>query len=361
MAQHPTRRKFLIGGTSALAAAGLAPWPGRKAFAAEELTAVEWGGVYIDNMKPLVAKYGKYDMTWELHAGGSAAILPKIRSQWPDNLVYDMVAAWTPVFLSMIREGWLETVTPENVPNIVDIPESLIDKDDQGNFKTIPRNIGAGHFAYRKDLCPIEIKHIEDFLNPRLKGQICWPDPVYGTNQQMVMLALARGGDEKNMEPGWEFMKELAKSGNIGRVYKTETDLITSMSTGETSLGHSAAQNFIHLSEQNLPIVQLSKVDDPGLKTTIYVEGWSVLKGPRSAAAFDLANHTISAENNTWWAEKTGSPPVNEKSKAPEAVEHIVFTDEEIQRYAYLPDWDHISKQVDANVKRFEQEIVPLL
>ena len=362
MANEPTRRQILLGGAKTLAAAGLiSTFPGaNRAFGAKDLTLVEWGGHYVEKMKTLVEKHGGFNVTWELHAGGSAAILPKIRSQWPDNLKYDLVSGWDPVFLSMIREGWAETVSVDTMPALADIPESLIAKDEQGNWKSIPRNTGGGYFAYREDLIPFEITSIEDFLDPRLKGQILWPDPFYGTNQQMVMLALARGGDEHNMEPGWEFMKELAKSGNIGRVYKTESDAITSMSTGETSLAHSANTNFSELSK-NFPIRHLTKMDDPGLKTALYIEGWNVMKGPNSETAMELANWAVTPENNEWWAKTIGAPPVNLKSKAPEGLEHLVFTEEELQKHVHFLDWDHTSKAVDGWVKRFEQEIVPLL
>lgn len=363
MAHKPTRREVLIGGAGVLAAAGLtAGMPGaREAWGQDSLTIVEWGGPYVAAMKELAEKQGKFDITWELHAGGSAAILPKIKSQWPDNLQYDMVAGWTPVFLSMVREGWAETVTIETVPNLVDVPEALITKDADGNWKNVPRNTNGTYFGYREDICPIEITSIEDFLDPKLKGQILWPDPFYGTNIQMVMLALARGGDEYNMEPGWEFMKELAKSGNIGRVFKTETDMINSLSTGETSLAHGAGSNFVTLARQ-FPINQLTKVpNSPGLKTAIVVEGWTVMKGGNTAAANDFANWTISAENNEWWASSIGAPPVNDKSAAPAELAPLVFTEAEIQASGYFPDWDYISQQVDGWVKRFEQEIVPLL
>ena len=362
MTHMPTRRQVLVGGASAIAAAGLtATMPGiRRAFGKEGLTVVEWGGPYVEGMKELANKQGKYDVTWELHAGGAAAILPKIKSQWPDNVKYDLVAAWTPVFLSMVREDWVETVTVKDVPNLADVPEALITKDDKGNLKNIPRNTNSIYFGYRKDLCPIEIKSIEDLLNPKLKGQILWPDPFYNTNIQMVFLALARGGNERNMEPAWEFMKQLAKSGNIGRVFKTETDSINSMSTGETSVAIINGANFIQLARK-FPIVHLTKVDDPGLKTAIAVEGWAVLKGRNTKAAFDFANYTIGPEHNAWWAGHGGFPPVNSKAKASEELAPQVFTDEELKKYAYFPDWDYVSKQVDGWVKRFEQEIVPLL
>ena len=363
MANEPTRRQILLGGAKTLAAAGLiSTFPGaNRAFGKESLTVVEWGGPYVEGMKQIAEKQNKYDITWELHAGGSAAILPKIKAQWPDNLKYDMVAGWTPVFLSMVREGWAETVTVDTVPNLADTPETLITKDSQGNWKNIPRNVNGTYFGYREDLCPIEINSVEDFLNPKLKGQILWPDPFYGVNIQMVMLAVARGGDEKNMEPGWEFMKELAKSGNIGRVFKTETDMINSLSTGETSVAHGAGSNFVNLAK-DFPIRHLTKVPNaPGLKPGIVVEGWTILKGDNTERAMDFANWTITPGNNTWWADAIGAPPTNSKSTAPDTLAHLVYTDEELKEFGYFPDWDYVSQQTDRWVKRFEQEIVPLL
>ena len=63
-----------------------------------------------------------------------------------------------------------------------------------------------------------------------------WPNPTLNTNLQVVALSKALGGDEYNMEPGWEFLAEMAKVGNIGRVSANTSDVITSLETGETSV-----------------------------------------------------------------------------------------------------------------------------
>jgi putative spermidine/putrescine transport system substrate-binding protein len=358
-----TRRQFLAITGSAVGAAAIAGHAGviMPAKANESVVIVEWGGPYVDGMKQLAAKWGQLDVVWELHAGGSAAILPKIRAQWPDNLKYDAVTGWDLSFKTMVREDWAETITIDDIPNLADIPPSLIMKGADGAFKSIPRNLSAQHFAFRKDLCPVDVKSVEDLLDPKLKGQICWPDPFYASNTQMIMLALARGGSESNMDPAWDFMKELAKSGNIGRVYKTEADMITSLSTGETSFAHGTASNFVNLG-RNLPIGFLTKVDDsPGVKTVLYTEGWAILKGRKTKAIADFINFAISPENNTWWAKHAGAPPTNTRATSPQGLEQLMFSEEELKKYAYFPDWAYISTQLDGWVKRFEQEIVPLL
>jgi len=358
----PSRREFVIGAFGGLAAgamAGSVPMF-NQAKAAEGLTVVEWGDPYISAMKKIAAKQDRFDINWVLHAGGAAAILPKIRATWPKPQ-FDLVAAWNPVFQSMIKEGWCEPFTADKVPNIEHIPDSLIYKDDQGRALNIPRTLSAIHWWYREDTCPIEIKTLDDLLDPKLKGKILFPDPVLNTNIQMITLALHRGGDERNMEVGWEFIKELAKSGNIGRVAHADVDVVNSISTEETCVAFSGSPNAIKLRE-NFPIKMLTKAGrETGFVTSLYHEGWSILKGGKTDAAFEFANHTISAENNEAFNAEGGGIPANTKSKATEKLSHLMFTDAELKDHAYVPDWAYIASQVAPWMKRWEQEVVPML
>jgi len=111
-----------------------------SARAAQDLSVVDWGPPWIDNSKKMAAAWGKEPINWTLHSGGAASILPKIKAGWP-NPPYDLVDNWSPVFLSMVREGWAETVTLADCPNLKHIPESLITKDGDGNWKNIPRGL----------------------------------------------------------------------------------------------------------------------------------------------------------------------------------------------------------------------------
>ena len=204
-----------------------------SAAAAVELTAVEWGGDVVNAMKQIEAKQDKVTVNWVLHQGGSGAILPKIKATWP-RAEFDYVAGWEGSFNGMLKEDWLVPVTTEMVPNLADIPQKIIVKNAKGDWMAVPRAVGGIYFAYRKDICPVEIKSIDDLFDPRLKGKICWPGPTQSMMLQLVALALHAGGNENNMEPGWELMKKLAESGNIGRIAVTDTDFTTSLTSGET-------------------------------------------------------------------------------------------------------------------------------
>jgi putative spermidine/putrescine transport system substrate-binding protein len=360
MTKTETRRRFLTRTTPGALALFAAPEFSGRALAKENLTFVQWGGKYINVSKDIVGKQDKAEVTWELHAGGAAAILGKIQAAWP-NVKYDVVAAWDPVFLSMMKEGWVETISLDDVPNLKDVPKTLIFKDDKGAFTTAPTSINANLWAYRQDRCPFELTKIEDLLDPRLKGQIVFPDPLLSTNFAVVTLAMARGGNEHNLEPGWKFVAELAKSGNIGRVAHSDNDIITSMTTGETSINFGSAVVNGTVA-QNFPVKTLGRVPgDKGFKTVIFTTGFVVLKGKNKKAACELINFMLSPENNSAYNKEIGTLPSNTRAAVPETLGFLKFTEEEDKQFVYHADWTYVSSQVNSWMKRWESEIVPLL
>jgi putative spermidine/putrescine transport system substrate-binding protein len=322
---------------------------------------VEWGGAYGETMKSLVARLGGYDVNWVLHTGGAAAILPKIRARWPE-VDYDLIAGWDPVFSAVRREGWAVPLTPENVPNLADIPDGLFYKDASGAAINVPRTLAAFYWFYREDNCPFKLTSLDDLLDPRLKGKVLYPDPSWGSNFQTITLALHRGGDERNMDPGWALLKELARSGNIGRVSTAEVDVVNSITSGETCVGFTSVSNALEIAK-NFPVRHLSKGGrKSGFVTGIYQEGWYVLNGPRTEAALSLVNQLVSAKNNGEFNAAVGGIPVNVGAKTSDTLAHVTFgSQQELADFAYVPDWEYVSAQADPWKQRWEQEIAPLL
>ncbi|MCK1428762.1 extracellular solute-binding protein [Bradyrhizobium sp. 87] len=356
-----SRREFLKGAASTAAlAAGISLAGVTGARAEETITAVEWGGNYGNEMKKLAAKQSDVKINWQLHAGGATAILPKIKAKWP-NPGIDLLTGWDPSWQIIAREGWAEPVTPEKVPNLADIPQKLLVKDSAGNIVNIPRTITAMIWFYREDKAPFQIAKIGDLLDPRLKGKICFPVPSLGSNLQMLTLALHNGGDERNMEPAWEFMKKLAQSGNIGRVANADSDITNSITSGETCITMQGGAGPIERG-RDFRIRYLSKMDKgSGFRTFVYHEGWCVLRGGHTDAAFKFANFAIGPETNTEFNQAVRAVPVNVKSKVVDEIKPISFNNEEMEKYVYIPDWAYLSTQTDAWMKRWEQEIAPLL
>lgn len=328
-----------------------------EAHAKEELTVVEFGGVHPDASKKVAAKWDKTDIAWTLHVGGGAAILGKIKATWP-NSPYDLIDEWSPVFPAMINEGWAESVTAADVPNLADIPERFLTKDDKGNIKNIPRSVDGSYFAVRTDRCPIEIKTIEDLLNPKLKGQICWPGPTVFMNMATITLALARGGNEFKLDPGWKFLEELAKSGNIGRIYQSGIENENSITTGETSITYASNGQLSTLAKR-VPLNALTK-SDSSLKAAVYVEGWVIMaNSSKKKAAMEFANFMVSKESSELFHQSVNSVPANRFVRPGPNAAAIQFAPQEFDSFAYLPDWGYMSSQLDRWVKKFEQDITP--
>lgn len=329
-----------------------------RAKAATELTAVEWGGDVVNAMKKIAENQDKVQVNWVLHQGGSGAILPKIKATWP-NAEYDYVAGWEGSFSGMLKEDWMVPVTTETVPNLADIPEKIIVKNAKNEWMAVPRAVGGIYFAYRDDISPIKLKSIDDLFDPSLKGKICWPGPTQSMLLQLVALALHAGGNENNMDPGWELMKKLAKTGNIGRIAVTDTDFTTSLTSGETALGFYSEPQLTAVAK-SFPLVRLTK--QQGLPTFLYQSGFAVFKNrPNLDATLGFVNHAISPEMSTLYAEIAGEAPLNVKAKTPENLKHLAFTPEEMDKFVYVPDFNVVLAQQDAWAKRWENEIAPLL
>ncbi|HEX9447573.1 MAG TPA: substrate-binding domain-containing protein [Dongiaceae bacterium] len=355
-----TRRQTLKGAAATAAVTFLGGTFGsiRRAAAATELTAVEWGGDVVNAMKQIATKQDQVTVNWVLHQGGSGAILPKIKATWP-NAEYDYVAGWEGSFNGMIKEDWLVPVTVETVPNLADIPQKIIVKNAKGEWMAVPRAVGGIYFAYRKDICPVDIKSIDNLFDSRLKGKICWPGPTQSMMLQLVALALHAGGNEHNLEPGWALMKKLAQSGNIGRIAVTDTDFTTSLTSGETVAGFYSEPQLTAVAK-SFPLVRLTKQE--GMPTFLYQSGFAVLKNrPNLAATLAFINHCISPEMSNLYAEIAGEAPLNVKSKTPDALKHLAFTPAEMDKYVYVPDFNEVLKQQDAWTKRWENDIAPLL
>jgi len=259
----------------------------------------------------------------------------------------------------MVKEDWLETINPADVPNLANIPEKIIIRDGKGNIKAVPRAVGGMYFGARTDTAPIAVKTIDDLLSPDLKGAICWPGPTQSMMLQIVALALHAGGSETNMEPGWKLMTELAKSGNIGRVAITDIDFTNSLTSGETSVGFFAEPGWAAVAK-NFPVTRFTK--DSNFKAFLYQSGFGVLKNrPNTKATLDFVNFAISPDMNSLYAKVAGEAPLNSKAVTPDNLKHLSFTSDEFSSFVYVPDYNVVLEQQDAWSKRWEQDIAPLL
>jgi putative spermidine/putrescine transport system substrate-binding protein len=266
----------------------------------EQLLVVQWGAAWIEVSRKIVDEYVKTSgdkIAWELHAGGAMAIVGKIKPVWP-RVNYNVISGWDPTFRAMIKEGWIEPVSLDEMPALKEIPPAFFQKDDKGQLMSVPLSTAGAFWGYREDLVDKPIENIEQLLEPRFKGKLCVPFPVNLTGLLMLTLAMQRGGNERNIEPGWQFLKELAERGQIGRVINNNSEFINAMSSGETSVAFFNIGAWTQV-RKRFPSKILSRLKDN--KGFLFNEGFAVMKGDDKAkieakiAALEAAAQSLAA------------------------------------------------------------------
>ncbi len=327
------------------------------------LLMVQWGAPWIDVTREIAGDFTKQTgdrVAYELHAGGAMAIVAKIRPSWP-RTPYNLISCWDPVFAAMIESDWLEPVTVEELPVLKEIPPAFFQKNKAGQLMSIPLSTSGAFWGYREDLLKEKLTSIEQLLEPRFKGQICVPYPVNLTGLIILTLAVQRGGNERNIEPGWQFLKELAQRGQIGRVINTNSEFIDAMSSGDLSVAFFNAGAWAQV-RKRYPTRILNKLADN--KGFLFNEGFAIMKGDdpaKVAAAKQLAGTFATAANNTKYNMPLGEGPTNIHATPGPDIAGIFYAPDELDRYAYVADFGYMSSQVNGWARRWETEIVPLL
>jgi putative spermidine/putrescine transport system substrate-binding protein len=355
-----TRRDALKLASAGALAAPLSQSMIGQALAADPIRAVTWGGGYAEALEAITKGYTNYEVNWSLYQNASGEVLAKTKAAWP-NPPYDISENWDADFVQLYNEGWLEGVSEADIPNLANVPSSLKRFTyPDGKLYAIPISLGACYWAYRKDLVSFDFNEVEQLLDPRLKGLVCLPNITKGTGLILVTLAYANGGSENNVEPGWEFLKELAKSGNIGRVANSEVDFSNSINSGETALTFWNPVLWTAV-KKNWELQVLSKAPSKTLKSYFYQDGFVIYKTPRAKQAMDLVNYLLTPEANNAYQEALGQAPAISNGKVPEAAADINFTDDDYKNHAIFCDYAVMSREHDGWVKRWETEIQPLL
>lgn len=326
------------------------------------LTGVTWGGPWIAACKEISERQKAESVTWILHEGSAANTIAKISASWPRPQI-DLVHAWPPVFYRMLREGWLEPITEADVPNLAKMPPELLIKNDKGQVVTVPVSGTASFWSYDQAAAGLTIEKPEDLFSPKLRGRILMSVPSFEVGRTLMSLALSRGGNERNMDPGFEFAKELAKAKMIGRVVKSDTEVINAFTSGEVVLGMTNLGNYNEIRKSKM-LTSLNRMTGSKMfKTFVSHEGFVVLtSSDNKKATMEFINFFINASNNTEYTARIGHVALNSDSTVSPAAAVVQLKDsEERQKFGYFADLAYASEQLPDWNRRWELDVAPLL
>lgn len=313
------------------------------ALAAEPLVVMTWGGVWLKAFEELGAAYEKEtgQPVKVIAQGTTDAALAKIKAQAtaPD------VDVWTTNVVNLERAteaGVLADITPALVPNIERVPASLRWKQGVSGW------VSARGIFYRTDLVPFEIKRWEDLWDPRLKEKVGAPAANFDPGFFPLVASLISGGNEKNMEPGFERLKKLRP--NIMTFYTSNVQSIRLLEAGEVGV---VAWGILPNVYQLLGPDSKYRFVVPKPAFLLPQPMALVKNSPRLKEAAAFLNWVLGEEVQTRLATLIGAAPANARARVPEKFRGILPPLEEI----HPVDWPTLNASFKAWSDRYTREV----
>jgi len=336
-------RRLVISGVVTLM--GLfASW--NAAHAETEIVIAGWSGGY-DKIfeEKLLADYLKENdirLRWVL--GSSVQNVARIKaSQGSPEIDLAMVDDLPQ--RAALKDGLWESLDPTLVPNLEKLRDVARIPGDQG----VSFAINISGLVYHPDVfkekgLPLPTSW-NDLYREDLKGRIALFPATVGEGL-ITLLALARlgGGDEHNIEPGFEMAKKLAPNvqflsdaGTVASLFQTDE---------------------IWLSVDPLDYAQISKAKGVPIEFVFPKEGApartytiSVVKnGPNGEAAQKLVNALLSAEVQERLVGELGLAPVNREADVPADLGDMADR-------VYPVDVEHINASRQEWIERWNREV----
>jgi putative spermidine/putrescine transport system substrate-binding protein len=301
-----------------------------------------WGGAFTDALNDVKADIERETGTrLELVTQGTAvAGLQRLEAQRANPQV-DVWLASEGAAAAGLSKGIVEPINAAQVPNIQEVREKLVFPAGPTMWLS-PRGI-----FYRVDKTPFEIKTWEDLWDPRLKGMVT----VSITEDRGIFLMLAAllgGGNEKNIEPGFEKLKALKP--NIGVVYKTDAESLRFIQAGEVSV---AGYGLLGVIYKHLGPGSNYRFVVPPKPQYMSVNLVTMVKGrPNKEETAKVINALLSAKIQERIVEHFGSIPSNKNAKAPERIRDFVPQSVDL----FAPDWEHVNAHYAEWVERWNRE-----
>lgn len=312
--------------------------------AAQQLRIISWGGSYGDAMRanwmePFAAESGiASEIQLQSSSMETLAALRANKGRIDDDL---WLSAISPATLAM-RDGLLEPIPVDKLKNASQLPEKMANENFVGVWN-LPYGI-----IYNAETTPFEIKDWNDLKDERLKGKIGAP---YGANYNglfIALLAALAGGDEKNVDPGFELAK--AMKPNFSVFTTSDAEQVRLLSSGEIDvIAFAPVANYFSLRKAG----QQFRFVCPKPFIPVSINNIVILKGGDIEAATRFIDFAIGKEPQEKIAKQLGCLPINTQAEVSPELREAVPAD---TQFRYM-DEPTIAGQLSAWNDRWQQEI----
>jgi putative spermidine/putrescine transport system substrate-binding protein len=319
---------------------GAAP---RGAAAQTEIVIMTWGGAFWDAFqaaKADIEKAADVKVTFVTQTGAAGGL-----SRLEAQKASPQVDLWTSIVSTAeagLKSGVIEPLPVAQIPNLKNVPDYLVTPAGTAIW------ISLRGIFYRADKVPFEIKAWEDLWDPRLKGLVS-TSLVLDKGNFLIMAALLSGGNERDIDKGFERVKALKP--NLALFYKTDSESIKFLQAGEAAVaGWGILPNVYKL----LGPGSTYRFVVPAKPQFVAPIPISLVKGrPHRAEALRVIDAILSPAIQEKLVENLGSVPANKTAKAPEKIRGFVPPLNNV----YNIDWSYVNAHFAEWESRWNREI----
>lgn len=299
-----------LGAGLALGAAGAAA---AGMFDGQTLTVGTYGGSWKDRICEYIcpkieAEGGKVEFV----TGNPRNLLSKlVAARGQDEPPFDVVEITDATWPVVLAADFVEKMDPANVPNVADLDPNMYDEYKAANWMT-----QEGFVVNLKKLEELGVERptgFMDLFNPALKGKIIIPDIAVNTVLTSIAgFAAEKGGDEHNIDPGLELIRDLG----VHSFWTSGTQITQLMKAEDVYVAIAHAGWGVRLHDAGVPVgmVHPKVKDKVGLASRGYA---GIVKGTKNKAAAEFyINELISEGMQEVLHTKNGIVPTNGKVQA---------------------------------------------
>jgi putative spermidine/putrescine transport system substrate-binding protein len=330
--------------------------------AREKLVIANWGGIFGESLeKNVLVGFRKThpDVDIVIHSQSSAAdTLTKLRAEKSKPTIDIAFTTWAGA-ASLAKEGLAEELPASDIPDLTQIFPKLLGSEG-GKISWVGINPKSRGFAIKREVAPAGPMTVKWLLDPKLKRQIAAPQFGWGNGAILLAFAMANGGSERNVEPGFAFAKQVAP--NINVIYRTTGEAVRLMTTGEASVAYVNSNAAASLAEKDPSIGYFHPIDAP-----LFLDADAVVAikgGPAGRKlALEFMRYFLQPAQLNAYSFGTGSSSPNSKAPIPPKDKVPFPVDPTAMSGAFFPTGesaDDITKHFDAWNERWNREVVPL-
>jgi putative spermidine/putrescine transport system substrate-binding protein len=204
------------------------------AAAQEKIVVTAYGGIWTDSVKKnFVSCFDKSTKAKaEVLTGESADWLARIRAN-PQNPPIHVVTLAEADSFRAAKEGLLDKITPEKVPNIKDVPDTFHKPWDD---YSVVQNFGAMGVMYNKDAVKDPPRNWKDFIEAVAAGKfgkkVSMPAGTYTWGPEFIWLLSQQYGG--NIDTAFEKLKAASK--NVVKFWTTPVEALNLFGTHEVDV-----------------------------------------------------------------------------------------------------------------------------